>query len=174
MNGKLVRDKIPEIIARDVNNGKSVLVKILDDVDYENELERKLDEEVAEYHEDGTMDELVDIFEVVIALAKHAGVTYNDLYTKVLDKRRTRGSFDNRYFLVEEEPDGPVKSAELCSRCRYDMSNNLCCGRNDCLTCEMRDKPESPTHKNGMRGCYCLSINDGDPCKYYTPIKEDT
>ena len=66
----------------------------------------------------------------------------------------------------------PVKTAELCDRCRYDMSNDLCCGRNDCITCEMRDKPESPTYKNGMRGCYCLSINYGDACKYYTPIKE--
>lgn len=75
---------------------------------------------------------------------------------------------------VYDDRVAPVKSAELCSRCRYDMSNDLCCGRNDCMTCEMRDKPESPTHKNGMRGCYCLSINDGDPCKYYTPIKEES
>ena len=99
--GKLVRDKIPNIIAAET--GKSVAVKILSDVDYDNELERKLDEEVLEFHDGGDVEELVDILEVVIALAAHQGVTCDQLGSKVLAKRRERGSFDKRYFLVEED-----------------------------------------------------------------------
>ena len=43
---KLVRDKIPEIIRE---NGETPKVRILDDVEYERELNKKLQEEVNEY-----------------------------------------------------------------------------------------------------------------------------
>lgn len=44
--GKLVRDNIPDIIRAD---GKTPVTRILDQEEYLNELDRKLQEEVAEY-----------------------------------------------------------------------------------------------------------------------------
>ena len=101
MNGKLVRDKIPNIIAAET--GKSVMVKILTDDEYLDALHYKLDEEVAEFHDGSDIDELVDIYEVVLALARLKGVTLDQLHVNAMTKRRMRGSFDNRYFLVEED-----------------------------------------------------------------------
>ena len=46
---KLVRDKIPEIIEA---SGKACKTEILSDEDYLKMLDAKLDEELAEYHQD--------------------------------------------------------------------------------------------------------------------------
>ena len=51
---KLVRDKIPEIIA---TTGKKCVVEILNDEDYLKMLDAKLDEELAEYHQDQNIEE---------------------------------------------------------------------------------------------------------------------
>lgn len=101
--GKLVRDKIPNIIAAET--GKSVAVKILTDEEYMDALHDKLDEEVAEFHDGSDIDELVDIYEVLDALVKHLGHTFDDIRTKSLSKRNKCGTFSNRFFLVEEDVD---------------------------------------------------------------------
>ena len=44
--GKLVRDRIPEIIQED---GKTPIIRIVDEEEYVRELDRKLCEEVEEY-----------------------------------------------------------------------------------------------------------------------------
>ena len=62
---KLVRDKIPEIM---LSKGETPITKILDNVEYIAFLEKKLDEEVAEYHNSQDIEELADILEVVYAL----------------------------------------------------------------------------------------------------------
>ena len=46
---KLVRDKIPEIIAQ---QGESANIRILSDKAYTAALEQKLDEETAEFHKE--------------------------------------------------------------------------------------------------------------------------
>ena len=176
MNGKLVRDKIPEIIATET--GKPVKFRVLTEDEYKDALHKKLDEEVAEFHQSGDVEELVDILHVIVTLAHRKGYTIEHFINKCSKKERERGTFDKRYFLYADEEDEqsakyPLRSRELCDSCRYGMTNDLCRGNRDCATCEMRDKPESPTHKNGRRGCYCLSLKDGEPCKYYTPVKEE-
>ena len=67
---KLVRDKIPEII--ELNGGKAEY-RVLNAEEYRQALETKLDEEVLEFHQDKTAEELADILEVVFALAATAG-----------------------------------------------------------------------------------------------------
>ena len=99
--GKLVRDKIPNIIAAET--GKSVSVKILTDDEYLDALHDKLDEEVAEFHDGSDIEELVDIYEVLDALVRQLGHTFDDIRTRSLKKRNERGSFNNRFFLVEED-----------------------------------------------------------------------
>lgn len=53
---KLVRDRIPEIIEA---SGKNCVTEILSDADYLKMLDAKLDEELAAYHKDQTVEELV-------------------------------------------------------------------------------------------------------------------
>lgn len=94
-NGKLVRDKIPEIIKQ---AGKQPQIAILSDEAYVYELEKKLDEEVAEYHADRSLEELADILEVLIALSAVQGHTLEDLLFKRFSKRIERGGFDEKIF----------------------------------------------------------------------------
>ena len=54
---KLVRDNIPKIIE---NNGEIPNYRVLEDQEYLVALEKKLDEEVVEYHRDKTPEELLD------------------------------------------------------------------------------------------------------------------
>ena len=98
---KLVRDKIPQIIERE---GKRAIIDILDDEEFEVFLERKLDEEVKEYHESKEAEELADILEVLIALAKIKGLSFADLVDLQTQKAVKRGSFSKRILLkaVEE------------------------------------------------------------------------
>ena len=58
IHNKLVRNKIPEIIAE---SGRKCKTKVLSDKEYVFELERKLSEEVHEYKLDKNPDELCDI-----------------------------------------------------------------------------------------------------------------
>lgn len=96
---KLVRDKIPEIIIG--NNGKPV-TRILSDKEYKIELEMKL---LEEYHEvidaagSDRIEEIADMLEVMIALAKLEGKTLDELIEVCKDKRFKRGSFEEKIFL---------------------------------------------------------------------------
>ena len=97
---KLVRDKIPEIIA---HQGEMPRIRILSDPEYTRCLERKLDEEVAEYHNDQNVEELADILEVVFALAENLGCSKEQLMEVYREKHENRGGFQNRFFLISKE-----------------------------------------------------------------------
>jgi predicted house-cleaning noncanonical NTP pyrophosphatase (MazG superfamily) len=64
--GKLVRDKIPEIMAA---NGEKAIIHTLGNDEYLQELTRKLGEEYDEFKAGLNIEELADIQEVVLALA---------------------------------------------------------------------------------------------------------
>ena len=55
--GKLVRDKIPEIIEA---SGATPLTRVLETDEYLSCLEAKLDEEVSEFHESKQLEELAE------------------------------------------------------------------------------------------------------------------
>ena len=97
---KLVRDRIPEIIA---GNGGECETRILDRDEYRRALREKLREEVAEYEKDGTLEELADIMEVVRALAAADGADAGELEAVRARKAGERGGFENRVFLVSVE-----------------------------------------------------------------------
>ena len=97
---KLIRDKIPEIIAQ---NGGKATFRQLSTEEYNHFLEMKLDEEVEEYHLDHTVEELADILEVVYALAKVHGCTREELLAVYEKKHVQRGGFDKRLLLMESE-----------------------------------------------------------------------
>jgi predicted house-cleaning noncanonical NTP pyrophosphatase (MazG superfamily) len=97
---KLVRDHIPRIIEE---TGGKAEIRILADEEYRIFLEKKLDEEVGEYHREQNAEELADILEVVYALAASIGCTkeeLNDVYRK---KHEARGGFEKRILLISSE-----------------------------------------------------------------------
>jgi len=73
--------------------------------EYASELEKKLKEEVAEYLESKAPVELVDVLEVVQALAENAGVSFDELLAMKEEKQRTNGAFHKRLFLECVEDD---------------------------------------------------------------------
>ena len=96
--GKLVRDKIPEIIEA---SGATPLTRILETEEYLACLETKLDEEVNEYHESKQIEELADILEVVYALAEALGCSRERLMEVYEKKNAARGGFKKRIYWME-------------------------------------------------------------------------
>lgn len=100
---KLVRDKIPNIIKAD---GKKAVIDILEDDEFLVHLERKLDEEVGEYHKSKDAEELADILEVVITLAKLKGLSFADLVDLQTKKAVKRGGFSKKILLIAVGEEG--------------------------------------------------------------------
>jgi predicted house-cleaning noncanonical NTP pyrophosphatase (MazG superfamily) len=95
---KLVRDKIPKIIEA---SGKTCTVDTLTDEKYIAMLDAKLNEELAEYQESKSLEELADLLEVMGAVVKARGYTWDEL-TKVRKKKyEERGGFEKRILLKE-------------------------------------------------------------------------
>ena len=97
---KLVRDKIPAIIAA---QGEMPHIRILEQEEYLRHLESKLDEEAGEFHRDKTAEELADILEVVFALAEANGCTKEELMEIYRKKHDARGGFEKRIYLISKE-----------------------------------------------------------------------
>lgn len=98
---KLVRDYIPQMIEE---NGNKALYHILSKEEYIEELDKKLNEEVMEYQQDKSLEEMADILEVLLAICKARGYSEEELENKRRVKANERGMFSNRIFLeyVEE------------------------------------------------------------------------
>lgn len=95
---KLVRDKIPEIIKK---KGNIPLTKILSEKEYFIALKAKLTEEMDEFKESESLEELADILEVVFALASHSGSNQAELEKLRLEKQNERGGFEEKILLLE-------------------------------------------------------------------------
>ena len=95
---KLVRDRIPEIIE---SSGRTCTTEILSDEDYLHFLDEKLDEELAEYHQDQSIEELADLLEVIRAAAAAHGYTFEALESVRVKKAIERGGFEKRILLKE-------------------------------------------------------------------------
>ena len=93
---KLVRDKIPEIIEE---SGKTCEIEILSDEGYLQMLDKKLDEELAEYHQEQNIEELADLLEVLYATAKARGYSIEELDHVRSEKKKVRGGFDKKILL---------------------------------------------------------------------------
>ncbi|WP_028058371.1 nucleoside triphosphate pyrophosphohydrolase [Candidatus Solirubrobacter pratensis] len=88
---KLVRDRIPLIIAQ--REGSFPTTYRAAGTEYEQLLRDKLQEEVTEYLEEGNVEELADIFEVLLALAALDNYVQEDLLLVADGKRVARGGF---------------------------------------------------------------------------------
>lgn len=93
---KLVRDKIPEIIEKD---GKTCTCSVLSDEEYLKKLDEKLGEELAEYQESKSMEELADLLEVMHAVAAARGNSMEEVEKIRQEKARKRGGFEKKILL---------------------------------------------------------------------------
>lgn len=95
---KLVRDRIPEIIEAD---GKTCVCETPADKDYLRLLDAKLNEELAEYQESKSLEELADLLEVLRATVQARGWTWEQLEQVRREKAASRGGFEKKIFLKE-------------------------------------------------------------------------
>ena len=100
---KLVRDKIPEIIE---TSGKICETEILSNEEYLLMLDKKLDEELAEYHQEHSIEELADLLEVLHATAKARGYSIEKLEQVRIEKQKARGGFNKRILLKSVTENG--------------------------------------------------------------------
>ena len=93
---KLVRDKIPEIIEQE---GKTHVCSTLSEQDYIAMLDQKLNEELAEYQESKSMEELADLLEVMIAVSAARGSSIEEVERIRIQKKDKRGGFEKKILL---------------------------------------------------------------------------
>ncbi len=93
--GKLVRDKIPQIIKDD---GKCPIIRTLSTEEYLKELDIKLNEEVAEYQADKSIEEMADVLEVLCAICEARGHSLEELEQVRKEKSDKRGAFKERIY----------------------------------------------------------------------------
>ena len=98
MYNKAIRDKIPEIIRK---SGDQCEVKKISDVEFLIALEKKLHEELTEYEETKSVDELVDLLEVIYRIAELRGFYQEEISLKRKQKNDERGSFSKNLFLIK-------------------------------------------------------------------------
>jgi len=96
---KLVRDLIPDIVEK---AGKKPVTRFLSNTEeYLYYLDTKLAEEFGEYRENGDIEELVDMLEVIYGLAQAKGFSIEELESLRLKKRAKRGGFEQKIVLLE-------------------------------------------------------------------------
>lgn len=93
---KLVRDYIPDIITA---SGKKCTVQTLSDDEYLEKLDAKLEEELNEYLESGSLEELADLLEVLYAVTEARGYTREELERVRAAKAADHGAFRKRILL---------------------------------------------------------------------------
>ena len=95
---KLVRDLIPDIIEE---SGNECRTRILSDDEYLKMLDAKLDEELLEYHQDQSIEELADLLELIQAATIARGYTLEKLEAVRAEKAKKRGGFEKKIFLID-------------------------------------------------------------------------
>ena len=95
---KLVRDKIPEYIK---SKGGNAIVHIADDKEYWEKLKDKLQEEVKEFIEAESVEEMADVLEVIDAILDFKNFNKKELEKVKNKKADERGKFKNKIVLDE-------------------------------------------------------------------------
>ena len=97
---KLVRDNIPEIISK---KGGESEIRILEDAEYADLLNKKLMEECDEVIEaddtESKKEELADVLEVLHAIAKSNKIDFEEVEAERVHKKEKRGGFEKKIFL---------------------------------------------------------------------------
>ena len=92
---KLVRDRIPEIIRA---SGKSCTTEVLSDEAYLRMIDAKLDEELAEYHQEQNLEELADLLEVCAQPSSPEGIPWMNLSPCAHRRQRSAAALRRKFF----------------------------------------------------------------------------
>ncbi|MGA2417777.1 MAG: nucleoside triphosphate pyrophosphohydrolase [Candidatus Staskawiczbacteria bacterium] len=95
---KLVRDKIPEYIK---NKGGNAITHVANDAEYWQKLKEKLQEEINEFMEAGSIEEMADILEVIDAIFDYKKFDKEELQKVKNIKASERGKFKDKIILEE-------------------------------------------------------------------------
>lgn len=95
---KLIRDRIPEIIEE---SGKKAVVNRIKGEELLRALNDKLKEELEEYIQSGSIEELADLVEVIYAILNFQGISVSEFNEMRENKNKYRGSFREGLLLVE-------------------------------------------------------------------------
>jgi predicted house-cleaning noncanonical NTP pyrophosphatase (MazG superfamily) len=93
---KLVRDKIPEIISE---AGSIPSTHVANDDEYRAKLYEKLVEESKEVIQSPSIDEIADVWEVMLAICKLEGWSLDEVEKVRVAKADERGAFNQRIIL---------------------------------------------------------------------------
>lgn len=96
--GKLVRDRIPELIR---GSDKEPVCRVVRDDEYNEYLIKKMGEEVWEFKQNPSIQEAADIYEVFLTFLKNWGIELSDVRKFAQYKSRERGKFDGGIVLDE-------------------------------------------------------------------------
>jgi len=100
---KLVRDKVPQTIKQ---KGILSVIHIASRDEYWRKLKDKLHEEVKEFVESESVEELADVLEVLDAMAKFKKFKKNKRSSAKNKKAKERGKFKKRIILEETKNNG--------------------------------------------------------------------
>ena len=95
---KLIRDRIPEIIEK---SGKKAIIEKTSGEKLLKLLNTKLYEELKEYKESGSIEELADLVEVVYGILYFKGITLKEFENIREEKNRERGAFKEGLVLLK-------------------------------------------------------------------------
>ena len=98
---KLVKDRIPEMLR---STGLAPETKVAATDEYWRSLREKLQEEVAEYLESESIEEIADILEVIDSICEHKGIDRTALHKLKDEKRAVRGGLVGRIILERVDP----------------------------------------------------------------------
>ncbi|BEP27857.1 nucleoside triphosphate pyrophosphohydrolase [Helicovermis profundi] len=93
---KLVRDKIPQIIEE---SGKECSIKYADKDETLKYLISKFDEEIKEFKEEYSVEELADILEIIYGITNNMGIDFSELEMIRKKKYEERGGFNEGIIL---------------------------------------------------------------------------
>jgi len=94
---KLVRDKIPEIIN---DQGKTCEFYVANKEETGRRLIEKIREEISEFEEDPSVEELADVYEVFLGILRHHNVRISDVVFFANRKASERGKFEKGIILT--------------------------------------------------------------------------
>lgn len=95
---KLVRDKIPEYIK---SKGGVPVIRLASDEEYWEKLKEKLHEEIKEFSESESIEEIADIHEVLNAICIYKKFGMEELELVRNKKVEERGAFEKKIILEE-------------------------------------------------------------------------